>query len=199
MAGTESDAGTDPRGVFDNETDRRAAVRFGMWLLYAALGMLFGGVIILLVALRLDDTRWPADLPPLPWQLWLSTALLLLESGLLIAACRRSATAGARPLLIIAFAVALLFMVTQGWALWVWHGQVDAEARRVAVTALYITSGVHVAHVLGGLVPLGLLLWYPLTRHDTQRGDGLLRQTAGYWHFLDAVWIALVVTLLIVL
>ena len=177
----------------------RAAVRFGMWLLYAALGMLFGAVIIMLVALRMDDETWPTNLPPLPWQLWLSTGLLLLESGVLVAACRRSATGGRRLLLIVAFAVAVLFMLSQGWAWWAWHTQVDQEARAVAVTALYITTGVHVAHVLGGLVPLGLLLWYPLTRHDTQRGDGLLRQTASYWHFLDVVWIALVLTLLVVL
>ena len=199
MVVTKPDDGFDPRGVFDNETDRRAAVRFGMWLLYAALAMLFGAIIILLVVLRMDDSAWPSNLPPLPWQLWLSTGLLLLESCLLVAACRGAGALGTRSLLLIAFAVAVAFMVCQGWAVWVWHTQVDADARRVAVTALYITSGVHVAHVLGGLVPLSLLIWYPLTQHDTQRGGGLLQQTASYWHFLDAVWVALVVTLFIVL
>ena len=198
MVGTKPGDGFDPRGVFDSETDRRAAVRFGMWLLYAALAMLFGAIIILLVALRMDDTAWPSNLPPLPWQLWLSTGLLAVESCLLIAACRRGGRLGSRLLLLIAFAVAVIFMACQGWAMWAWHAQVDAEARRVAVTALYITSGIHIVHVLGGLVPLGLLIWYPLTRHDTQRGKGLLQQTASYWHFLDAVWIVLAATLLLV-
>jgi cytochrome c oxidase subunit 3 len=196
---TRSGEGYDPRGVFENETDRRSAIRFGMWLLYAALGMLFGAVIILLVLLRFEEKSWPTDLPPLPWQLWLSTGLLLVESVVLIAAQRASSPAQTQRWLIMAFSVAVLFMASQGWAVWVWHTQVDEQARRIAVTALYVTSGVHVLHVLGGLVPLGLLLWYPRTRHSTNRGEGLLMHTASYWHFLDGVWLALVVTLLIVL
>ena len=83
---TESDrAGL--RGVYANETQRAAANRIGLGLLCIVAGMLFCGVILLLVVLRFDDDgSWPEHLPPLPWQIWLSTALLVLESAVLHAA-----------------------------------------------------------------------------------------------------------------
>lgn len=192
--GTEGDL--DPRGVFDNPENRRVAARLGLGLFCIVLGMLFGGVIIALLVLRFDEAAWPDDLPPLPWQTWLSTGLLLIESWLLVQAGRRQ-----RPVrwLACAFIAALLFMAAQAWAWWDWDMAVDADARRTAVTALWVAGGVHGAHVLGGLVPLGILLWIAAAGRWHARHDDRLRLTAGYWHFLDAVWIALVVTLLIVL
>ncbi|MCH2135912.1 MAG: cytochrome c oxidase subunit 3 [Phycisphaerales bacterium] len=196
MAGT--DPAVDPRGVFDNPDDRRSAARFALWLLCIVLGMLFGGVIVALLVLRFDGAAWPSDLPRLPWQLWLSTGLLLMESVALVLATRRTSSTRRR-LLVLAFVLAIGFIATQVWAWWDWHASVDLEARRTAVAALWVVGGVHVAHVLGGLVPLGLVLWGATTMEWSDRQNDRLRLTATYWHFLDAVWIAMMLTLLIVL
>lgn len=197
---TESDR-TGLRDVYANETQRAAANRIGLGLLCIVAGMLFCGVILLLVVLRFDDDgSWPEHLPPLPWQIWLSTALLVLESGVLHAAVRSRSPRTVQRLLVCALVIAVAFMAAQAWTWLAWHEAVAGiEGRRIALTGLYVLSGVHLAHVLGGLVPLSMLVWYARGRSWDERHRNHLRLTTLYWHFLDIVWIVLLVTLLLVL
>ena len=188
------------RDVYANEAQRSAAGRLGLWLLCLVLAMLFGAVILLLLILRFDGNTWPEHLPPLPWQVWLSTGLLLLESVVLMATVKAKSTRGVKTLLCWAMVVAVAFLASQVWAWVVWHDAViGVEARRLALTSLYVVTGVHMAHVLGGLLPLGMLSRHAVGQAWNERRRAQLRLTANYWHFLDAVWIVLVVTLLIVL
>ena len=60
------------RDVFASESDRAAASRFGVGLFLITLSMLFGAVMLLLIALRWDGAFRLEDMPPLPWQVWLS-------------------------------------------------------------------------------------------------------------------------------
>ena len=197
---TESDrAGL--RGVYANETQRAAANRIGLGLLCIVAGMLFCGVILLLVVLRFDDDgSWPEHLPPLPWQIWLSTALLVLESAVLHAAVTSRSARARQKLLMCGLLIAMAFMAAQAWTWLAWDEAVAGmEGRRIAMTGLYVLSGVHLAHVLGGLVPLTMLVWYARGREWDERHRNHLRLTTLYWHFLDIVWIVLLVTLLLVL
>jgi len=188
------------RDVYANEAQRSAAGRLGLWLLFLVLAMLFGAVILLLLILRFDGKAWPEHLPPLPWQVWLSTGLLLFESFVLMAAVKAKSTGGVKTLLRWAMVIAVAFMASQAWAWVVWHDAVvGIEARRLALTSLYVVTGVHMAHVLGGLVPLGMLSRHAVGESWNKRRRAQLRLTATYWHFLDAVWVVLVVTLLVVL
>ena len=198
VKGTEGSERAGLRDVFDSETKRQAAGQFGLGILCLVLSMLFGAVVLLLLILRWNGGDWPADLPPLPWQVWLSTGLLLGESVVLVRAQRVSSLKAVRRAIWLSLVLAIAFMISQVWAWIAWHDLVQGlQGRQIATASLYVASGVHVAHVLGGLVPLGMLLWYAGAWGDRQRS--LLRLSAVYWHFLDAVWIVLVVTLLLVL
>jgi cytochrome c oxidase subunit 3 len=196
--GTEGPERAGLRDVFDSETQRQAASRFGLGILCLVLSMLFGAVVVLLLILRWNGDDWPTDLPPLPWQVWLSTAILLGESVVLVQAQRVSSPKAVRRAIWLSLVLAIAFMISQAWAWIAWHDAVQGlHGREIATAGLYVVSGVHIAHVLGGLVPLGMLLWYVGAWGDRQRN--LLRLSAAYWHFLDGVWIVLVVTLLVVL
>ena len=50
---------------------------------------------------------------------------------------------------------------------------------------------VHALHVVGGMVPLSILAWK--ARYNRLDSEHLLtvRACAAYWHFLEAVWVAL--------
>ena len=187
-------ARTGARDVFSDDLQRTAAGSFGLVILLVILGRLFGGLVIGAIALRLDGDSWPADLPHLPWQTWASSVALLGTSAALLActaAQRRESNAGVRNCLAAAFVLAVVFTGMQGWAWYAWHEQ--------SATIMDVFTGVHVAHVLGGLVPLALLGWYAVLRAWTPARRGFLRHTAVYWHFLDVVWLVLLVTLVIIL
>ena len=192
------------RGVYATEADQVRAGSLGLLLLLISLAMLFGGLVLAVLVIRLGDTKWPDDLPHLPWQIWVSTGSLLamsLSFAAAVKASKRQSDVGIRHCLVWAGILAMIFTVMQVWA-WVdWSDQVSqlesmTDQHRIAITGFWIFTGLHVAHVLGGLVPLGMLGWYAIFRTWTDARHGLLRHTAIYWHFLDAVWIVLLLTLL---
>ena len=204
---TEVPAGEGARGVYARDADRAAAGSLGLLLLLITLGMLFGALVLLVLAVRLNDSAWPEDLPHLPWQIWVSTAALFCISIAFsesVAAHRRQSDVGVRASLAMAGLLSVVFTGMQVWA-WVdWYDVMPAweqatQEHRIGVMGFWIFTSLHVAHVLGGLVPLAMVGWYAVFRTWTASRGGLLRHTATYWHFLDAVWVVLLLTMLFVL
>jgi heme/copper-type cytochrome/quinol oxidase subunit 3 len=199
--------GEGARGVYKHDSDRVKAGSLGLFLLLITLGMLFGGLVLVVLAVRVGDEAWPANLPHLPWQVWVSTASLLATSiafAEAVAAMRRGSDAGIRLALGTAGIMVILFTGMQGWAWLDWYEQMPAveaatQQHRVGVMGFWVFTGLHGMHVLGGLIPLGMVAWYALFRTWTASRHGLLRHTAIYWHFLDAVWVVLLLTMLVIL
>ena len=178
-----------------------------MWLLLSSLAVLFASAILVVIVIRLQAQGWPASLPPLPATLWVSTGLLL-ASGICMEWGRRAIQRGRTHRCTIAlactFVLAVGFLVLQTVAWFQWTSSVEeAGALRstyqLASSTFLILTGLHAAHIIGGLVPLGLILWYALLRAYSADVQVVIRDTAMYWHFLDVVWILLVVFMLIVL
>jgi len=154
----------------------------------AAIGLwVFIGVASTLFALFLSAYAMRMDRAPdwtrlaLPWQLWLSTALLVAGSVLLMRAASGGNTA--RTLLIGAGACAIAFVACQ---LWAWQ---SLAASRVSFTGnpaasfFYVLTALHGLHVAGGVIA-----WVRMLRAPEAERIGLL---ARYWHFLLVVWLAL--------
>lgn len=61
--------------------------------------------------------------------------------------------------------------------------------------SLYFTiTGFHMAHVLGGLVALSAVLAWTLLGYFDARRHAPYLIGAAYWHFVDAVWLAVFAT-----
>jgi len=117
----------------------------------------------------------------MPWQFWVSTALLVAGSAALELACRRG-TAGA--LLRWGAAFAGLFVLSQ---LWGWQALASRQVLPVGNPAgsfLYVLTALHGLHVIGGLGG-----WMLASRAGAQAWRIAL--LARYWHFLLLVWIIL--------
>ncbi|MCP4758632.1 MAG: hypothetical protein GY894_00735 [Planctomycetes bacterium] len=200
-------SGEGARGVYAHDEDRVKAGHLGLLLLLITLGMLFGALVLVVIAVRIGDEAWPSDLPHLPWQVWVSTVALVATSIVLaetVAAQRRSSDAGIRLGLLTAGLLTVIFTGMQAWAWYDWYAQMPAwesvtQQHRIGVMGFWVLTSLHVAHVLGGLVPLAMVGWYAVFRSWSVSRDGLLRHTATYWHFLDAVWVVLLLTMLFVL
>jgi len=173
--------------------------RFGMWLFLASLAMLFGGCLVGFIVIRLRAPEWPpAGSPGLPTAFWVSTALLVIISLLLIAA-ERAVDAGRNAqltrLLAAASVVGVAFVLSQvsGWARLAAASQLPQN--NLYLFGVYVLSFLHVLHVIGGLIPL---IWITLRskagRYTADDHEGVT-DVAMYWHFLGIVWLGILAVL----
>jgi cytochrome c oxidase subunit 3 len=64
-------------------------------------------------------------------------------------------------------------------------------------TLFYTLTGFHGAHVIGGVVGLGVILSRGLAGQFTRRHHVAVEAVHYYWHFVDVVWILLVLVIYI--
>ena len=62
-------------------------------------------------------------------------------------------------------------------------------------TTFYTLTGFHGAHVFGGVIMLGVVLYRGTLGQFSARHHDAVEATSIYWHFVDVVWIALFSTL----
>ncbi len=168
-------------------------------LLIASLAVFFAAAMVgmFLVSRPLPQ---PA---PIPVSLWVATALVIATSvalQLAIRSVRRERQAALRFWLITATLLGCLFFAAQGWGLWQMtelHQQINRLSQSWILLAVLV--GLHSAHVAVGL---GILLYIVRMairgRFDHEYYLGL-SLTSRYWHFLDAVWLAVLVLCAILL
>jgi cytochrome c oxidase subunit 3 len=137
-------------------------------------------------------------MPPLPTTLLLSTGLLILSSGTIhiavVAARQGERSVGAW--MLVTLILVLGFLASQ-WVAWESANRANmAFDRHLYAWTFYVLTVLHALHVLGGLPPLMLTTVRALRhRYGPERLAGVT-YCAMYWHFLDAAWIVLYITLL---
>ncbi len=181
---------------------RASARQLALVLLMVSMGALFLAAIVAHLITHGGGHRGQRTELPLWWALGGGTVLVACASLCLHLACRampRNALSAAGRYLDGAFLAGAGFLLVQGWGWFVLATRVDATSP-AALTALtfYMLTGLHAAHVLGGLVPLAVVavrarraaysssLWEPIAL------------CALYWHFIAAVWLVLVTVILLV-
>jgi cytochrome c oxidase subunit 3 len=177
-----------------------SAAQLGLVVLFASMSVLFGASLIAYLFTRAANPVWRTpDMPPLPLGLLASTALLVALSVFMHRAVRAARDNRLEALvreLNLAFASAVAFLVCQSAN---WQSMVPAlhgadPYARYAFTFYWLTA-LHAAHVVGGFVPLGIVMvrarkrQYSSSRHE---GVRLCRQ---YWDYLGIVWLVLLATL----
>lgn len=152
-------------------------------------------------------TRVQSDLPPikLPPLFLFNTIILLGSSATMVWAKRMYLADNTRKYqqaLIATMGLSILFMIAQVFA---WRSLFSQEIfinTDNSASYLYVISGLHFAHVIAGLPFLGLFLWK--ARKQMKEPVSVLiyfsdpdkrlklRLLTIYWHFLDGLWIYLV-------
>ena len=153
-------------------------------------------------------TRIQNDLPPvkLPWLFAFNTIILLGSSWSMMRAKKayqEDKTERYQGMLITTIVLSLIFMLSQFMA---WRQLFEQQIfinSDPSAGYLYIISGLHFAHVIGGLPFLGLFLWKAykymkepvsvLVYFSDPEKRLRLRLLTIYWHFLDLLWIYLVI------
>src|ERR1700737_4204724 len=133
----------------------------------------------------------------LPLLIWINTAVLLASSATLEVARERLARldiSGFRKIWMVTTALGILFLIGQ---VFVWK-QLAAQgifiATNPASSFFYIFTGAHGVHLLGGV---GALIFVAI-RQAEARGVSLsmaAEVTGYYWHFMDGLWVFLLMIL----
>ncbi len=174
-----------------------------LFVLLAGLTFLFLALTVSYVYIRVTNGIPPVRLPAL---FLLNTVILLGSSYTLIRAKRaylHDDTQGYQNFLKWTIWLSILFMVMQGVA-WTWLFTQGIYMHSTTTTGfLYVISIVHFAHVVGGLPflynfyrtaqkrmvdPVTVLVYFSDPEKRLK-----LRLLTIYWHFLDILWIYLVV------
>jgi len=174
--------------------DERGAM--GMRLFLLALTMLFAASMVGYGVIRQRlGSEVDIHLPALLW--WSTLAMIL--GGLAMTRALHCARGG-RPAqvgrwLLIALVLSLAFLAIQipgAWRVLQEHA-VYSELNIHLYALAFSLIVLHALHVLGGLIPLVLVtarsLRDPQLYHSYHHGP--VRYVTMYWHFLEAVWIAM--------
>lgn len=180
----------------------RSAGLLIMLLLIASLSMGLGALVVFYFFMRAESAAWPPpDAPPLPAVgLVASTAVILASSFTLHRAgraLRRENAPHAARLTWLTFGLGVVFLGCQAGN-WVCAWLRDLPpGRSIYAVTFYLLTGLHGAHILGGLIPLGIVgARLQRNRYTPERRNGPL-YAAIYWHFVGVVWLAFCATLLL--
>jgi len=163
-----------------------SAAGIGLWVFMGVVTALFS---LFTVAYVMRMSSGDAIALALPWQLWLSSALLVAGSVALESASRSVDPARMRRLLLAGGLCAVGFLGVQ---LWAWSAMTHAQvmpAGNPSGSFFYLLTAMHGLHLAGGLV--GWAIAARVAWADPARAGWRIALCVRYWHFMGAVWLAL--------
>jgi cytochrome c oxidase subunit III len=186
----------DPRVVQDYSPPPSST---GIWVVVYAITMTFAALTSALIVRKGSSLDWQSF--TLPSILYLNTALILCSSVTLEIARRRVATfmggvaiPGESPARWLYFTLVFgLLFVTGQYVAW---SRLRAEGLYLATNPsssfFYLLTAAHVLHVVGGLIGL-LYVIGKLRKSELRRST--LDAASHYWHFVDILWVYLLLLL----
>jgi heme/copper-type cytochrome/quinol oxidase subunit 3 len=186
-----------PRELPVEVVGERAPGWWGMLMLVGTEATLFASLLSGYFYLRAGQATWPPsgiERPELTLPLAM-TAVLLASSGPMWWAersIRRGDQLGLRLGLLLSLLLGLTFLLLQGYE----YSQKSFTLQSGAYGSLFFTiTGFHGLHVLAGLLMNALVQLRAWLGHFTARRRLAVQNVALYWHFVDVVWLFILLSL----
>ena len=172
--------------------------KFTLWVGIGSLLMMFAGLTSAYIVKR-NQANWQTfDLPQL---FWYSTAAIVLSSVAIFLAekaFKQREMAKYRRLLSVTVILGVLFIVFQALGFQqLWTKGITLQAN-VSYSFLYVIVGLHAAHVLGGIIALVVLFAKAFSSKTRNYNSVPVELVSTYWHFVDILWIYLLIFLLMI-
>lgn len=172
-------------------------MKFGMWIAIGSIAMMFTALTSAYIVRQAAGNWLEFQLPNI---FYLSTVVIVASSLTLhgsYLAFKREAEGMYKGLLLVTFLLAIAFIVLQyqGWLALVDLG-VPLKTNPSG-DFVYAISGIHAVHVIGGLGALivGLLVAFSQPFRVTKARKLRFELKLIYWHFVDLLWVYLVIFL----
>jgi cytochrome c oxidase subunit III len=171
--------------------------KFGLWLFIVSIIMVFAALTSAYIVRQADGNWLIFDLPQL---FWITSIIILVSSITMHWAYLAAKSDNLESVKIATIATTVLgvaFLIGQFLA---WGTLVDNNVYFVGNPAgsfVYVLSGLHGLHIVGGVVFLLILLASVNQKKVHSKNMSLIEMCATYWHFLDVLWLYLFVFLLL--
>lgn len=173
--------------------------KFALWVGIATIIMMFGAFTSAYIVRRASGNWYEFKLP----DIFFYNTLVILASSLTLHFSYRAFKNGLekqyKALLLATFALGLAFVVLQ-YQGWVALNEMGATFTvNPSSSFVFVISGLHAAHVLGGMAALvvATIHAYYLPFKPTPRRKLRFELVVQYWHFVDLLWVYLVVFFMI--
>ena len=172
--------------------------KFTLWIGIGSILMMFAGLTSAYIVKR-NQSNWITF--ELPLAFWYSTAAIVLSSITLFLAGRSFRERNMqqyRSLMTVTIVLGVLFIVLQviGFKQ-LWHIGVTLQ-KNVSFSFLYVIVGLHAAHVIGGIIALLVLFTKAFSNTTRNYTTVPVEVTSTYWHFVDLLWVYLLIFLIMI-
>ena len=149
-------------------------------------------------ATKASRTPWPPEEfkdTLSPFGLILVATVILVVSSITcqlgVNAIRRGDRTGFMRNMTVTFALGVVFLLLQAYDYSVLFGEGLTLDAGPYGTTYYTLTGFHGAHVFGGAIMLGVVLYRGTAGQFSARHHDAVEAASLYWHFVDVVWIIL--------
>lgn len=194
-------------GILKPNTIQRNKIhphKFAMWVAMGSIAMMFAGLTSAYIV-RQAQGNW--RLFEMPTVFTISTIVILVSSVTMhlgLKAFKKREMIKYRTLISTTLVLGVLFGVLQTVGFWqlytqpqltVLNGKEAMEIVKVSgnpsESFLFIITGLHLAHILGGIIALLIVFFMAYRKRVKVYNATGLEIVAGYWHFVDALWLYL--------
>lgn len=169
--------------------------KFALWVAIATIIMMFGAFTSAYIVRRASGNWYEFKLPDI---FWINTVVIVASSFTLHASYRaflKGFEKRYKALLTATFVLGIAFVVLQYMG---WKAMTDMGATftiNPSSSFVYVISGLHAAHVLGGMAALivAMIHAHVLPYKPTPRRRLRFELVVHYWHFVDVLWVYLFV------
>lgn len=189
------------RGVIPEQKQEILGVPSGtvtIWLVILSEIFVFGALFASLLYLEAVNGPWPPEGLDLELSFAIGLTILLVSSGIALHWGFHRLKEGKRRQ--FGYATAAAFLLGSGFVLGQLYEYSQFMAKGLTPTegpygsTFYALTGMHGAHVVAGLIliaVIGLRAWR--RGHFDEHRHLMVRVTTAYWHFVDAVWLVILV------
>lgn len=165
--------------------------KFAMWLFIISVTMMFASLTSAYIVKKSEGNWLLIDFPAM----FNVTSILIVLSSISMhfayISAKRNNLANIRIGLVITTVLALAFAVGQYMS---WGELVDQDVHFVGNAAgsfIYIFTGLHVVHLLGGVIYLAIVLVNAFKYKVHSKNLTQIEMCTTYWHFLGGLWLYL--------
>jgi cytochrome c oxidase subunit III len=170
----------------------------GMLLFITSEVMFFSGLFAAYFATRAANTPWPPAvfahiLDPLG-PIIFATILLIASSftcQFAVWSIRKGDRTGYIRNIAITFVLGIVFLIMQVYDYALLFSEGMTMGSGPFGTTYFTLTGFHGAHVFGGVLMLGVILYRGMAGQFSAKHHDAVEAVSLYWHFVDVVWILL--------
>lgn len=172
--------------------------KFTLWVGLGSIVMMFAGLTSAYIVKRSQANWVTFDLPSV---FWYSTVVMVASSLTVILALRNfreRMMQRYKVMMLTSSLLGVLFIVLQvvGFSQ-LWNKGITLQAS-VSFSFLYVIVGLHAVHVIGGVLALWIMLLRSYSSKVRTYSAVPIELVNTYWHFVDLLWIYLLVFLLMI-